>query len=113
MRFLVLVAVAGLTVSSAAWADPPRSVEVSMDSARKVLSVKAIHPTRNTGRHYINLVTVRINDREAVRQMFSSQGDAAFQEGMYVLPDAKPGDTVSVEAACSMGGKRVGTIAVK
>lgn len=54
-------------------------------------------------KHYIKLITVRLNGNDIIRQTFTVQkGDQQF--AMYEIPELKKGDILEVEVVCSRFG---------
>ncbi len=87
------------------FAHPPSDIEISFDSATKTLKAVITHPVSNPKTHFINKVDVFLNGEEIVEHKISAQDNNSTQTVSYLIPDAKPQDTVSVEAYCNISGK--------
>jgi desulfoferrodoxin (superoxide reductase-like protein) len=94
-------------------AHPPSKIEVSFDSATKMLVAVIYHPVEDVINHHIGKVDVAINDKEILTQSISRQDNADTQTVRYEIPDIKAGDTLSVEAYCNIVGSREEKIIVK
>jgi desulfoferrodoxin (superoxide reductase-like protein) len=79
-------------------------VQVTYDPYSQTVRVQVVHGVGNPKEHYIGKVTVLINGREAIRQELARQDGPAGVTVSYRLPDAGPGDVITVEAYCNMGG---------
>lgn len=87
------------------YAHPPSDIKISFDSNTKILKAVIMHNTSNPLSHYINKVDVGLNGKEIIEQLISREDNNESQAVSYLIPDAKDGDTVSVEGYCSISGK--------
>jgi desulfoferrodoxin (superoxide reductase-like protein) len=101
---LVLVSVVLFCVTSV-YAHPPADINIKFDSASKIITAVITHNTANPANHYIAKVDVGLNGKEIISQEISLQDNADNQTVSYLIPDAKKGDVLSVEAYCSISGK--------
>jgi|UniRef100_A0A7C6A7S8 hypothetical protein len=91
-------------------AHPADSIEISFDSS-STLTIKIHHPVKKfPSDHYINQVTVKLNDKEIIKQIFKTQTNREWQNVIYTVIDAKPGDKIIVTALCSLFGKMTETL---
>ena len=104
-KMLWLVAGMCLLVCAPAFAHPPSDIKITFDPASKMLTAIIYHNVSNTQAHFIKKVDVGLNDKEILSQQLSRQDNPETQTVSYRIPDAKPGDTLSVEAYCSISGK--------
>ncbi len=88
-----------------AFAHPPTHVEVSFNRETKILAAKISHPVENPSTHYVAKVDVSLNGNEILTHEISRQDTENEQVVLYLLPDVKTGDEVSVEAYCSISGR--------
>jgi len=102
-----------LTMMSALAAHPPMSVDLEFDAETHMLTVNYTHDTDNLAAHYINAITVSINDEVMIRQSQHTQAGATGGTLVYTLVDAKPGDTLSVKVECNMHGHKVATLTLE
>jgi len=94
-----------LTLATSAYAHPPSDIKITFDPATKMLHADIIHDVKDTSTHFIKKVDVSLNGKEIIAQEFSLQGNNESQLVHYLIPDAKIGDTVSVEGYCNISGK--------
>ncbi|MEO0093768.1 MAG: hypothetical protein ABIK67_05895 [candidate division WOR-3 bacterium] len=86
-------------------AHPADAVEINFDSTY-TLTINIHHPVKKfPSDHYINQVTVKLNDKEIIKQVFKSQTDKDWQNIFYKVIDAKPNDKITLTAFCSLFGK--------
>ena len=91
--------------TSVAFATPPDSIAISMDSTH-FLSVEVHHPVKQwPSAHFISRITVELNGKTIITQDFTSQSSQEWQYASYQLNDAKQGDKITVVAECSLFGK--------
>jgi hypothetical protein len=91
--------------ASFANAHPPSDVVITFDPASKILTAVIVHNVSNPANHFIRKVDVSMNGKEVINHFISKQDNNETQTVMYLLPDAKANDLVSVEAYCSISGK--------
>lgn len=87
-----------------AYAHPPSDIIIKFDPATRILSAVVMHNVSNPENHYIKKVDVSINGKEVIEQKISRQDNNSTQTVSYLVPDVKAGDSVSVEAYCSISG---------
>ena len=102
-----------VVLASPAWAHPPSDIIITFDKATKHLHAVIKHNVSNVNNHYIKKVDVGLNDKEILTQYISRQDNNVSQTVDYLIPDAKTGDTISVEGYCSISGKLEKEIKVK
>jgi len=90
---------------SIAYAHPPSDIIITFDPKTKILSAVIMHNVSNPESHFIKKVDIGLNGKEIIELKFSRQDNNASQPVSYLIPDAKAGDTLSVEAYCSISGK--------
>lgn len=90
---------------TAAYAHPPQDIEISFDPATKMLTARITHITSDAQSHYIKKADIAINGAEIIEHKISRQDNGETQTVTYLIPDAKSGDVISVEAYCSISGK--------
>jgi desulfoferrodoxin (superoxide reductase-like protein) len=93
------------SLSSTAYAHPPSDIKITYDSKTKILTALIMHNVSDVKKHYINKVDVGLNGREVISQAISQQDNNINQRVSYLIPDAKAGDILSVEAYCNISGK--------
>ena len=103
-KIVFLTMILGLFLSSVAYAHPPSDIKITFDLATKMLTAVIYHNVSNPLKHYIKKVDVGLNGKEILTQMISREDNNLTQTVTYLIPDAKPGDTISVEGYCSISG---------
>jgi len=92
-------------LSSFSYAHPPSDIIITYDSQSKVLKAEIVHNVSNPQTHYISKVNISLNGKEIIEHKISSQDNNLKQTVSYLIPDAKKGDILGVEAYCSISGK--------
>lgn len=88
-----------------AYAHPPSDIIITFDPETKILKAVIMHSVSNPQKHYINKVDIALNGQEVIEQRISRQDNNTNQTVIYLIPDAKTGDSISVEAYCNISGK--------
>ena len=110
--FCILSAII-LFSASIAYAHPPQDIILTYDPATKTLTALIKHNVSNPETHYIKKVDIGLNNKEVATLKFTHQDNNLTQTAVYTLKDARPGDSLSVEAYCSISGKLKKEIKVK
>ncbi len=105
MKKIIMFLILSFFVSSAAYAHPPSDIKITYDSKTKILTALITHNVSDIKKHYINKVDVGLNGKEIISHAISQQDNNISQTVSYLIPDAKVGDNLSVEAYCSISGK--------
>ena len=108
---LLLVLFFGFTY--AAYAHPPSDIKITFDAKTKMLQAVIMHGVSNPRSHYIKKVDVGLNGKEIIELDFSRQDNNDSQTVIYLIPDVKDGDIISVEGYCSISGKLQKEVKVK
>jgi len=98
-----------LFLPTQAFSHPASKVILSVEG--NILQVTVQHNVGNPQTHYINEITVTLNGKKIITQLFFLQTDNT-QKVSYTIPSLKSGDTITVLAHCNRGGNREGTITV-
>jgi len=98
---------------STAYAHPPSDIKITFDPKTKMLEAVIMHNTSNPLNHYIAKVDVGLNGKEVIEHAISREDNNESQTVIYLIPDAKDGDVISVEGYCSISGKLQKEIPVK
>ncbi|MDP3731486.1 MAG: hypothetical protein Q8R31_00430 [Candidatus Omnitrophota bacterium] len=88
-----------------AYAHPPSDILITYDTATKTLKAVITHQVSNPQNHFINKVDVSLNGQEIIEHKLSRQDNNTDQTVSYLIPDAKGGDTLAVEAYCNISGE--------
>ena len=109
---LVSLIIGFLLMNGVALAHPPSAMNASYDKDSKLIIVTVLHSIPNpNGDHFIKELKVKLNGNDLIQQNFLSQASAGEQDAQYLIIDAKPGDTLEVNAFCSKFGDK--TISLK
>lgn len=87
-----------------AYAHPPSDINITFKPANKMLRAVITHEVSNPQNHFIKKVDVGVNGKEIISHEISRQDNNSTQTVSYLIPDAKKGDALSVEAYCSISG---------
>ncbi len=89
-------------------AHPPGDIKLGYDKDEDgtyVLSINIEHSVRNVDRHYIESITVSINDEVYEELEYSSQQSSDSHNIKLALPSGiSEGDIIKVDAVCSRIG---------
>ncbi|PTV99811.1 hypothetical protein C8C76_10933 [Halanaerobium saccharolyticum] len=102
--FFTIALVLSLTLS--VYAHPPGDIEMSFNTENKMLEVTIPHNSNDNSDHFINNVKVYLNDSLHIEQNFIMQTDNEVQYLHYMIPGAKAGDTIRLNAECNKFGSR-------
>ncbi len=93
------------SLSSTAYAHPPSDIKITYNPKTKILIAIIMHNVSDVKKHFIYKVDTGLNGKEIISQSISKQDNNINQTVSYLIPDAMPGDVLSVEAYCSISGK--------
>lgn len=102
-----------LSQTENAYAHPPSGIVITFDPKTKILNAVIMHEVSNPVNHFIKRVDIALNGKEIIEHTLSRQDNNVSQSVAYLIPDAKRGDILSVEAYCSISGKLKKEIEVK
>lgn len=102
---ILLVICFWLGLYSFAFAHPPQDITISFEPTSKILKAVITHNVSNPESHFIKKVDIVLNGQEIIEHKISRQDNPNTQIVIYLIPDAKLSDTISVEAYCSISGK--------
>ncbi len=90
---------------SVAYAHPPSDIIITFNPKTKILNAVIMHNVSNPENHFIKKVNIALNGQEMIEQKISRQDNNVSQTVSYLIPDAKIGNILLVEAYCSISGK--------
>jgi len=105
MKKIVLILCGLLVASTQVFAHPPSDIKIQFDPATKLLTAVIEHRVSNPNSHYIKKVDIGLNGKEIKMLPFKKQGTSTKQTITALIPEAKRGDTLSVEGYCNLSGK--------
>jgi desulfoferrodoxin (superoxide reductase-like protein) len=94
-----------------AQAHPPKSITLSYDAQKKLLTVAITHPSFFPSKHYIKSVEISVNGKNVKSSSYSNQPSSEPITYTYQV-DAATGDEISVVATCNMFGTADASIKV-
>ncbi len=109
---LCVVFLVGLCLSHV-YANKISKMDMSFDFQAKTLKVSISHEVQDPEVDYIKRVRVFVNDINLIEQSIRAQMDKEGETLVYVLPDVKKGDTISVRVYCSQNEEAAKTLTVK
>ena len=112
-RIIFFTLICLFAMFSRSYEHPPQYIKLTFDAKTKELEAVIKHFVGNATNHYIKKVDVGLNGKEVIEHQISKQDNPETQTVVYLIPDAKPGDTLSVGAYCSLFGKLEKEIKVK
>ena len=102
----VIIAVCMLIcMTGVSFAHPPSDITITFEPVTKMVEAVITHQVSNPQNHYIKKVDVGLNGKEVIEHSISRQDNNSTQTVTYLIPDAKAGDIISIEAYCSISGK--------
>lgn len=106
LKFLKIILLGIIALGSVSiYANPPKDIKITFDPKTKLLTAVIIHDTLFPTYHYIKTVEIDINNQKAILHTLTEEETKLSETVIYKLPDVKAGDTVSVEASCSLFGR--------
>lgn len=108
-HFFIIIA---LVFVGVALAHAASDVELTFDKETSTLTVLAKHSVKNAADHYIDEITVELNGKKIITQIFKKQTSDNGQEVIYIIIDAKDGDTIEVTTNCNKFGKKKAKLVV-
>ncbi len=101
MKYLLL-AIIVLTFSTS-FAHPPSKIQINSSLEEKTISIEVEHKVRGKD-HFINFLEVLLNGKSIIKQNCSEQLTDEIQKFVYLIPELKEGDRVTIIAKCNKFG---------
>lgn len=83
---------------------PPSEINIQFNLKNKEVKVIINHNVKNTTDHYIERITLLLNDKKIIEQISSVQIDNAKQIYIYIIPELKHKDKMTISAKCNKFG---------
>lgn len=112
MKYFIPLLLGFMVLTKPIFAHPPSEIELGFDPFEYALWATILHSVSNASKHYIYKVTVELNGKEIIKQEFKTQWSDKEQLVVYKIPDAQHGDEITVNAYCSISGKKKATIKI-
>ncbi len=100
MKYLLAIF---LLVSSISFAHPPSKIQVSFSLEEKTVTIDVEHTVKGKG-HYINFVEVFLNGKSIIKQNCAAQLNENGQKVIYLIPELKEDDKITILARCNIFG---------
>lgn len=108
VKKLLLIMFAVAIIPFGLKADPAKKVELSYKDGK--LKIVAVHPVKDVTEHYIDLIVIKVNDKEVKQIKLTKQSSAAAEELEVALPDLKKGTAIDVKTRCNKYGFKSGSL---
>lgn len=105
MKKIIILSILCVFICSLAYAHPPSDIKLTYTPKTKMLTAIIMHNVSDVKRHFIYKVDTGLNGKEIISQNISKQYNNTNQTVSYLIPDAMPGDVLSIEAYCNISGK--------
>jgi desulfoferrodoxin (superoxide reductase-like protein) len=112
-KLIIAAAVFFLMSGSFVFAHPPTDIIFNYGAKNKILSVGVAHTVKNSQKHFIKEITIKVNGKDWITQDFLSQTNLDVQATSYAQVDLKKGDVIEVLAVCNQGGDLKNTFKVQ
>lgn len=99
MKYLVSLFI----ISSFTFADPPSRIKADFNISEKIVSIEIEHFVKSKY-HYINSVEILLNGKSIIKQNISEQLNDNIQKCLYLIPELKENDKVTIIAKCNKFG---------
>lgn len=99
MKYLISL----LIISSMAFAHPPSRIKADFNITEKTISIEVEHGVRSKD-HFINAIEVLLNGKSIIKQNSSEQLNDNVQKYLFLIPELKENDKVTIIAKCNKFG---------
>jgi desulfoferrodoxin (superoxide reductase-like protein) len=105
MKKIILVLCFLFAAGMQVFAHSPSEIKIEFDPESKLLIATIYHLVGDSKTHYIERIDVRLNGKK-VQTVVLKEQDSLLEQAIAVpVSDVKKGDSLSVEAYCSISGK--------
>jgi len=109
----IIIVLLFFVFSTMAFAHPPEAIVYKYYPETKILSVGVSHPVKESKKHFIKLIEIKLNGKDWITQNFLSQTNKDVQAVSYAVVDLKKGDVIDISAVCSVSGELKKTIKIE
>jgi len=102
MRKMFLFVLALAFAAVPAFCHPPKSIDLKLKDG--ALEIRIDHSVKDPAKHFIDDVSVEVNGKNTVKQVFTVQKDRDTQTAVYLLHGLVKGDKIKIKADCNKGG---------
>lgn len=100
MRYLLIFL---LFATAFSFAHPPSDITIEYNLTEKTLSLIVNHDVKGDN-HYINYVEISLNGKAIIKQNSSKQFDSNVQKYVYLIPEMKENDKITILSRCNIFG---------
>jgi desulfoferrodoxin (superoxide reductase-like protein) len=104
MKKIIIFLIVSYFICSVAYAHPPSDIRLTYNLNTKILTAVIMHNVKDPKKHFIHKVDVGFNGKEIINHAIGQQDNFISQTVSYLIPEAKAGDTLSVEGYCNLTG---------
>ncbi|MEO0185796.1 MAG: hypothetical protein ABIL20_08380 [candidate division WOR-3 bacterium] len=104
-KFILIITIL-VAMAKIANAHPPGEIIAQFDTTNKILKLTVNHQVRDSQKHYVNKIEIELNGNRIIEQKSGRQIDNAIQKYLFILPEAKIEDIITIEAYCNISGKK-------
>jgi len=108
MKKIILTILAITMACSIVKADPAKKVNVTYQDG--ILKIEALHKVKDVTRHYIDLITIKVDGKEYKVIKPKKQSSLASEVVEIPLPGKPKGTKIEVTTRCSVFGKKSGSL---
>ena len=113
MKKMILFAMFFFLFTSAAWAHPPSSVELSFTPGDMNLVIVAKHTVQDPSSHFIKEYIIEVDGKEVQRLEMTRQENTDDSTATVSLPNVAKGSVIKVTAECNKFGAGSASITVE
>ncbi len=112
LGILAFTIVGAFSFTSFAVANSPANMELIYDEASTTLNVTITHNVADESSHFIESVTIKVNDTTVATPTYTSQPTTSTFQYQYTNINATAGDVIMVTAVCNISGQIEKTLTV-
>lgn len=113
MKKLLFALLMFFSVSLFLRADPPKKLTLTYNNETKKLKVVALHPVKNVTDHYIDLISISVNNKEVKVIKPQKQSDPNAETVEVAVPEISKGSKVTVKARCNQFGSKTKALTIE
>lgn len=106
-----LIVVSMLGIAAAAFAHPPKSISL-LWNPDGTLTVTLDHQVNDPQKHFINKITIYVNDKIVATKEYQTQANANGFTETFQLGAQPSGTSIKAEASCIIMGSNTGSLIV-
>ena len=95
-----------LLLGSQIMAHPAGDVKISYDASTQLVSVSFSHSVKSASEHFINKLTLKLNNKAIITQQLKLQDSLAGGSLSYKVPGLMKADVIEVITNCNKGGTK-------